>query len=1122
MRSYVLVILSAVVFGGLFIVVWSMQPSARQAVKEQAHTVLPAANNHEQGYGPIKPGELVYIKSYDKAGQLSSRFSGDQYLPQPDGTVKVTNPRAEFFLANHQRLQIDGLDGNVVMKDVPNLTLGGSGGSTPPAPPSRGRLNQVVVRLRDDLSGEDILTMATNNVVFDNETFRVFTEGYVDEQHHAISADRVPVHVTGKLTMEGSGLTVRWNDKDGRLELLQIEHGDWLKIADPSALSFGGGKPSSRGPASPTAQAGRPLPEMLADASDGAAGQILTHHPRVAKPETPTGPSLARTSAPVYHATFFNAVTIDEADPEGKVSLICMPWYLTNQVHLDNADRMDIDFLMKQSTAPPATQPATASIAPAPASTAPAPVVPAPPAPVAAPRTEAPIFIHWTGPLRITPAQSAPPIPLQPGDSTVVLVGEPVRVHRVEPKRQGFEDVKCAKVLYATTGQKVWFDHSETSPTIYIDKTPGQAAKEQEPTHLKSAGQVEFSRIDSRAILSGVGKADVPLEPDPRTPHPVLNAAWTKQAVFDFTAESAGGQTSIQSGHFEGDVDIRHPKLSLKSQSLDLLFDPPTKSIASNATQRASSSQPNLRQLIANNSVFCQVEGSDGKKENITSNYLVLDTEKADGKLYARHLNAAGHAHAWGEDDLQAGVIDLLLNPSKKKSAATSVAKADDQTAQVELEKMVAHENVIAVSKDGSKAIGDDLVVTTVNGQQHTVLTSSTNARVTDAKGNIVNGREIQFDSGDGRAHVIGAGTLHAMQQASTTQPAQPVDVAWVHEAIFDGANNRIDVDGAVSATSTDKKGFVDVANGHHIRIDLRPKPTTQPVVASSNTEDEAGPTTQPSHGGNLKMDPFKGKEVAAMTIEDEAKLTSTLRDSGGEILQQFELTGPKIIVNEFGPDGLPARTITVPAAGKMLARDHRPKAQTAAANDDASGARGATAFQWSKRLDYAEATHRSDMTGQVVVVHKDDDPNSPPVRMTCEHVISWFEPAPKHAGAEKKPGDDSAQMQLRYLSAEGNPVVITREASEVIARQVDFNPKTRVLIATGTQQNPVRFTDGTAASGVAERVEWDTVTWKIKAHNAIFDDRPPVPGVQSPPPAKKKPSPLPTTPAGTPNGSKS
>jgi hypothetical protein len=1118
MRSYVLVILSAVVFGGLFIVVWTMQPLTKSSAKEQAQ-VAPPAQTREKGYGPIKSGDVVWIKQYDRLGQLSSRFSGDQYLPQPDGTVKVTNPRAEFFLANHQRLQIDGLDGNVVMKDVPNLTLGGSGGGTPPAPPSRGRLNQVVVRLKDDLSGEDMLTMTTNNVVFDNETFRVFTEGYVDEQHNPVSADRVPVHVTGNLTMEGSGLTVRWNDKDGRLELLQIEHGDWLKIADPSALSFGGGKAGSRSSAAPTAQAGRPLPEMLADASNDGGGQILTHHPPIAKPETPTGPHLARTSAPIYHATFFNAVVVDQADPEGKVSLICMPWYLTNQVHLDHADRMDIDFLMKQSATAPATQPASTMAAQQPA-TAPAASTPAAPAPAAAPKTEAPIFIHWTGPLRITPAQSPPPIPLQSGDSMVVLVGEPVKIHRVEPKRQGFEDVKCARVLYATTGQKVWLDHSETSPTIYIDKTPGQAAKEQEPTHLKSSGQVAFSRIDSKAILSGVGTADVPLEPDPKTPHPMLNAAWTKQAVFNFTPESAGGQTSIQSGHFDGDVDIRHPKFALKSQALDLLFDPPTKKIESDATTRPSSSQPNLRQLIATTAVECQVEGSDGKKENITSNRLVLDTEKAVGRLYARHLNATGKAHVWGEDDLQAGAIDLLLNPTAKKAGVKSGRNTDDQTAQVELQKMVAHENVIALSKDGSRATGDDLVVTTVNGQQHTVLTSATNARVTDIKGNIVNGREIQFDSADGRAHVVGAGTLHAMQQASATQPAQPVDVAWVNEAIFDGANNRIDVDGAVQATSTDKKGFKDVANGHHIRIDLRPKPTTQPAVASGAADDATGPTTQPSHSGNLKMDPFKGKEVSAMTIEDEAKLTSTLRDSGGEILQQFELAGPTIIVNEFGPDGLPARTITVPAAGKMLARDHRPKAQPAAANDDASGARGATAFQWSKRLDYAEATHRSDMTGQVVVVHKDDDPNSPPARMTCEHVISWFEPAPKHAVGDKKPGDDSAQMQLRYLSAEGNPVVITRESSEVVARQVDFNPKTRILIATGTQQNPVTFTDGTAAGGVAERVEWDTVTWKIKAHNAIFDDRPPVPGVQSPP-AKKKPSPLPTTPSSTPNGSK-
>jgi hypothetical protein len=1104
MRSYILVILSAICLGGLFVFVWTLQPASKQAAKVQAPSSLPPANNHE-GYGPIKPGDVVWIKQYDRAGQLSSRFSGDQYLPQPDGTVKVTNPRAEFFLANHQRLQIDGIDGNVVMKDVPNLSLGGTGGGGPPAPPSRGRLNHVTVKLLDELTNEEMLVMKTNNVVFDNETFRIITEGYEDTPGHQLGDDEVPVHVTGRMLMEGRGLTVRWNDKDGRLELLEIAHGDWLEIKDPSSLSPSGAKITPKTTAPPTAQSRRPLPEMLADAASDAGVQILTHHPPTSKPQTSDPAHVSHAaSAPIYQASFFNNVRVNQPDAEGKA----------DQVRIENVDRMDVDFLMKQSTPGPATQPAPASAAPA---TQPAPLAiqptTAPAAP--APAKEPPIFIHWTGPLRITPATSAPPVPLQPGDSSVQLAGAPVKIFRVEPKAAGAENIECATVVYAAAGERVWLGKSDRCPTILIDKIPATSAKDQGATHLVSNGAVQYSRADGKALLTGPGKANVPLEPDPKTPHPELNTAWTKLAEFEFTPEVAGKQSSVKFGHFEGDVDVRHPKVTLQSQVLDLLFDPPTKSDGAAPTTRPTSSQPNLRQLIATTSVFCQVEGSDGKKENINSNRLVLDTEKADGKLYARHINATGSVHAYGEDELRAEMVDLLLNPSTKKDAIATAKKSSDDTAQVELQKMVAHENVIALSKDGSKATGDDLVVTTVDGQQHTVLTSQTNATVTDVRGNIVNGKEIQFDSGDGRAHVVGPGSLHAIQQASTTQPAQPVDVAWLNGAIFDGAANRIDVDGSVNATSTDKKGFVDVATGHHMHIDLRPKPTTQPAVASAvQANVHAVPTTAPtSASGNLKMDPFKGKEVSAITIETEAKLTSTLRDSGGAILQQFELEGPTIIINELAPDGTPARTITVPAAGKMLARDHRPKAEQAAANDDAGSARGATAFQWSKRLTYVEAAHRSDMTGQVVVVHKDDDPTSAPVRMTCEHVISDFEPAPKRAATEKKPGETSPQMQLRYLRAMGNPVVVTHEADEVIAQEVDYDPKTRLLIATGTQQNPVNFTNGTAASGVAERVEWDTVTWKIKARNAIFNDRPAVPGVQSAPPKK------PTTPS--PNGSK-
>ncbi|HEY2588758.1 MAG TPA: hypothetical protein VGI81_23655, partial [Tepidisphaeraceae bacterium] len=264
MRSAILVILSAAALGGLFMFVWTLQPASSTTLKDQPPIAPPPQLKDREGYGPIKPGERCYLSQYDHNGQLVSRFKGDEFVPQHDGTVRITNPEADFYLANHQHLEIRGIEGNVVMKDVPNLGQSGFANAGSPSPPSRGRLNQVTVRLIDEIKNAPLLTMTTNNVVFDNETYRIYTEGYKDEQGKAVPDDQVPVVVEGQIRMRGRGLTVRWNDKDGRLELLEIAHGDVLEITDPSNLSFGGGKPAKPAAAKRSeATAGRPLPQML-------------------------------------------------------------------------------------------------------------------------------------------------------------------------------------------------------------------------------------------------------------------------------------------------------------------------------------------------------------------------------------------------------------------------------------------------------------------------------------------------------------------------------------------------------------------------------------------------------------------------------------------------------------------------------------------------------------------------------------------------------------------------------------------------------------------------------------------------------------------------------------------
>src|SRR5258708_15339246 len=185
MRSYTVVILSGFVLAALFLLYWVMQRAGvKPALANDRTNVIPdKPDPSAMTKAGLGPGENIWVKQYDSKGVIASRFSGDQYIPQPDGTIKVTKPVAQFFLANHQHLEVHGTEGNVVMTDVPDLALNAFSNMGPQSPPSRGRLDNVVVTLVDESDPKNTvvpLTMTTKNVVFDNETFRISTEGHTE------------------------------------------------------------------------------------------------------------------------------------------------------------------------------------------------------------------------------------------------------------------------------------------------------------------------------------------------------------------------------------------------------------------------------------------------------------------------------------------------------------------------------------------------------------------------------------------------------------------------------------------------------------------------------------------------------------------------------------------------------------------------------------------------------------------------------------------------------------------------------------------------------------------------------------------------------------------------------
>ena len=97
-----------------------------------------------------------------------------------------------------------------------------------------------------------------------------------------------------------------------------------------------------------------------------------------------------------------------------------------------------------------------------------------------------------------------------------------------------------------------------------------------------------------------------------------------------------------------------------------------------------------------------------------------------------------------------------------------------------------------------------------------------------------------------------------------------------------------------------------------------------------------------------------------------------------------------------------------VPRPGRLLVRDHRPPDQKehadASEEDGLSTQRGASAFQWSKYLDYNGSDKTAIMKGDVQVAYKPDAPKELPVRLRADEVIATLENAPQSDNA--RPGE--------------------------------------------------------------------------------------------------------------------
>ena len=319
------------------------------------------------------------------------------------------------------------------------------------------------------------------------------------------------------------------------------------------------------------------------------------------------------------------------------------------------------------------------------------------------------------------------------------------------------------------------------------------------------------------------------------------------------TAATASDESrlAVDHAHFEGDVDVRHPQLTLQSQTLDAEFDSPAvaPALAVPATQPAHGSrQSTLRHLIADDAVKCRMIDEAGRKQNVECRHMTMDMGKSEGgKLYPQVVNFAGDplapAHAFdATQDIRAGRIRVAMIPTTHPTSPTTSPSEGPTTRPVrlaEVDTVNADEHVRITTADGASADAEHLSVKMVDGSPHARLTgepgtATAMVRVIDARKNVIVGPVIITDPKQNISQVQGPGSMHLIRQASAGEKPRPVDVTFKTGAVMDVPRNSIDIADLIAVRSVDPDGTVSTGTGQRLHITLADKPVTATATSTA------------------------------------------------------------------------------------------------------------------------------------------------------------------------------------------------------------------------------------------------------------------------------------------------
>jgi lipopolysaccharide export system protein LptA len=968
----VLVALAGVVV--VYISLTTTKVDTRPAGQSAANPAAPAA---PAGGGVLGAGDRPWIRQYDSEGNLAFQFRAADYTPQGNNVFKVADVECEFFLRGGRLLRVTGAGGEVVTPgEVMERQVTQMQGRI--APPTSGVLRGVKIMLFDAVENpqdaaapasplpEPTIAAELDNLSFDNETFRIFTDRYTDASGTVIPADRVPIVMVGKdIRFEGYGLTVRLNERDRQLALLEVRHGKRLILNRAGRLvDF-----NRRAAVVPGATA--PLPEWWGRATAQASASQATASQ--AAPAAPVQPAKPKRSG--YRAVLLESV---QASQGGKFT----------------ATGDELNFLfsgggsMRDAQEKPAaaTAPSTAtSTATAPAA-APVAVVPSSTQPTATPAAEPveePVIVTWTGPLRVTSYDEAP----TGDDFEMSLIGRPAVV------LQRGNVVKGWQLLYRSVDDSATLVGDAKTPLVVTTPEGATIASE----------TVRYSGRDGRVRLEGRSRAQLPVR-DGGQEREVL-ASWSRSC--DVVLQNLDdGKSRFRQVSMAGDVKIDHPQMVVSAGKLEVEFD-------------ETGDEQGARRIVADDDArFSMADASAGLRELAGQRIEVMLEREAGGTASPRLVQATGDAVARdAEQSLAARQLTIEL-------AAVGGAGRD-----LWVPRVLATGDVLARSSDGSRLSGDWLQVLQslpAAGSSDSSAQVEVRGRpfaTVETEGSVLSGAVLKYDDKSQTAEVVGSGRVVGRSQTQPGRAAQPFEATWSDGMKAELASNIARIKGNVRLSSKDQQGAANTATAATVEIDLADAPPN-PAAANADKPRQAGLNTGLGSSA-LGSAGLSRKVLQGVRMIDDVKLQQLLLDGAGELQRQVNFQANQLT---YFPTGLvesagPGRALLIDrrSAGVEQAAQPADNAQRGAL--DPASARGTTALGWEESFKYDPAAEVVSLRRDVRVAFQPAGEATVAYRLSSDTLDAQL------AGAVAG-GVESPESQLSRVRAAGNMVFTARGMS--------------------------------------------------------------------------------------------